>query len=95
MTYIFAITMSCPATLLMSVNMLADFLRYLMYRLTPEKQKSKPAIGVDEQPVLVLEYNNASRQVFVWITVICIIPICLSLFYFADQNAMIMLPVKK
>jgi hypothetical protein len=85
MTSTDGITMLFPFTLLMSVNMLANFLRYLMYRLTPEKQKSKPAIGVDEQPVLILEYNNTLQPVIVWIATIVCIAVSLYIFFFADH----------
>ena len=76
-----------PPTLLMSATILATSFRYLIYKLTSEKQKNRPVKGVEEQPVLILECNENSQMLSCWIPLMFLIPLMLWCFFSADRVA--------
>jgi hypothetical protein len=83
MTNSFIITMLLPLTTYMLASNLATLLRFFIYKLTLEEQQSKPAIGVDEQPVLVLECDGNS-QVLPLVVAMFLVLLSLSIFLFVD-----------
>ena len=83
----FNATMLLPLTLLMSATILATFLRYFIYKLVPEELQRRPAIGVDEQPVLALECNENLQMLSCWIPLMFLIPLVLCIFVSADRMA--------
>lgn len=86
MTYSFDATLLLPLTIYILANNLATLLRYLIYKLTPEKQQSRPVIGVVEQPVLVLEYDK-NAQALPFGLGLFLITLSLLAFFFADRMA--------
>jgi hypothetical protein len=75
-----------PITIIILASNLAPFLRYLIYKLTSEKQITIPVIGVAEQPVLVLEYDK-NAQALPFGLGLFLITLSLFLFFFADHIA--------
>ena len=75
-----------PMVIIIFARNLPTFLRYLIYKSTPEKLQSRPAVGVLEEPVLVLEYDE-NAQALPFAMGIFLIPLSLCMFIFADYMA--------
>lgn len=80
----FFMVMLIPLLLYVWVSILADFFKYLRYRLTDTGEQIKSNAEQNEPPILVLQFN---RPLKIWLAIMTFFPLLLFGFLKADYVA--------
>ena len=76
-----------PLVFFMALIILAQLLKYLIYKIIDKEPRTKPAVVLNEQPILVLEYNKIQQIIFYRIVLIISIIMCIFSLFIADDIA--------
>jgi len=85
MTRSFLFVMLMPLALFWWVKISANFLRHIRYRMMHMTEQDNLVFGQNEQPTLILEYDNTPMIIFLKIFPIILCLMCLFAWFTADK----------